>query len=180
MTGAVAVAASGIGSHGLAIHMDGSVWSWGYNGDGQLGSGTTANRSTPAPIAGFVLADNTWMTGDADGDGLSNGMEMELGTDPTSSDTNGDGIPDNVSSDAGVDPTNPDLDFDGLTNAKEREIGTDPFRADTDGDGINDGTDCFPLEPARSQCPAPTPGDVTPPSIILQEPTNAILVGSTP
>jgi len=29
---------------------DGRVFCWGYNGEGQLGDGTTANRRTPAPI----------------------------------------------------------------------------------------------------------------------------------
>jgi hypothetical protein len=34
-------------SHSLAVKADGTVWAWGYNGYGQLGDGTTTNRSAP-------------------------------------------------------------------------------------------------------------------------------------
>jgi alpha-tubulin suppressor-like RCC1 family protein len=36
--------------HSLALASDGSLWAWGSNQDGQLGDGTTANRSTPVPV----------------------------------------------------------------------------------------------------------------------------------
>jgi alpha-tubulin suppressor-like RCC1 family protein len=38
---------------GLALRSDGSVMSWGANGQGQLGDGTTSDRSSPEPIAGL-------------------------------------------------------------------------------------------------------------------------------
>src|SRR5262249_6015663 len=115
-----------------------------------------------------------------DGDGIPSWMEMLLGTDPFKADTNGDGIPDGQAIISGLSATNPDIDGDGLPNKVEIQIGTDPFRADTDGDGVNDRLDCFPLDPTRSQCPAPNPGDTTPPTITLREPTNATLTGSNP
>jgi hypothetical protein len=37
--------------HALAIGSDGQVYAWGYNAEGQLGDGTTTNRSTPVVAA---------------------------------------------------------------------------------------------------------------------------------
>ncbi len=39
--------------HGLALKADGTVWAWGANGGGQLGDGTTANRTTAARVPGL-------------------------------------------------------------------------------------------------------------------------------
>jgi len=35
----------------VAIRTDGSLWAWGFNGEGQLGNGTTVDRHTPALVA---------------------------------------------------------------------------------------------------------------------------------
>ena len=40
--------------HMLALRNDGTVWAWGYNGDGALGDGTTVSRATPAPVSGLT------------------------------------------------------------------------------------------------------------------------------
>ena len=101
---------------------------------------------------------------DTDGDGLSDGKEIELGTallvndtdndgltdgdevhnhssDPLESDTDGDGLTDgdevhNHSS----DPLDSDTDGDGLTDGREVSFHrTDPGESDTDGDGLSDG-----------------------------------------
>gem|GEM_PF-2254638 len=50
LTDIVALAAGS--SHSLALRSDGTVWAWGYNGNGQLGDGTTINRSTPVQVKG--------------------------------------------------------------------------------------------------------------------------------
>ena len=36
--------------HGAAIRKDGSLWTWGCNGDGQIGNGTTETQPTPVQI----------------------------------------------------------------------------------------------------------------------------------
>jgi alpha-tubulin suppressor-like RCC1 family protein len=38
-------------SHSLALGVDGTVWAWGDNASGQLGDGTTLQRTVPVPVA---------------------------------------------------------------------------------------------------------------------------------
>jgi alpha-tubulin suppressor-like RCC1 family protein len=172
LNNAVAVSAGRL--YGLAVTLDGLVWAWGDNSNGTLGDGTNLQRRTPVSL--FTPVDTSFLTADPDGDGLPTWLELKLGTDPWKADTNGDGIPDGLAIKSGISATSLDIDGDGLTNAQELLLGTDPFRADTDGDGVNDKLDCFPLDPSRNQCPSPNPGDTTPPTINLTEPTNATLV----
>ena len=51
LTAVVAIAAGGIG--GMALRHDGTVWTWGDNAFGQLGSPTTVARSLAGPIVGL-------------------------------------------------------------------------------------------------------------------------------
>jgi alpha-tubulin suppressor-like RCC1 family protein len=39
-------------SHGIAVKTDGTLWTWGSNGYGQLGTGNTTSRSSPVTVAG--------------------------------------------------------------------------------------------------------------------------------
>lgn len=76
---------------------------------------------------------------DDDGDGLSNGQEAELGTDPQDADSDDDGVLDG-------DEANPsaDTDGDGLIN---------PLDPDSDNDGLFDGTEVGITEPHQDTDP---------------------------
>ena len=48
LTGMVAL--DGGGGHSVAVRNDGTVWSWGYNGNGQLGNGTSGGTPVSTPV----------------------------------------------------------------------------------------------------------------------------------
>ncbi len=50
LEGIVSIAAGAL--HTIAVKNDGSVWGWGYNGDWQLGDGTSKKRFTPVQVKG--------------------------------------------------------------------------------------------------------------------------------
>ena len=78
---------------------------------------------------------------DPDGDGLLNGEEQALGTDPLAADTDGDGL-DDLEESQGFhsDPLVPDTDGDGLDDGEEVAAGTSPTNA----------ADCLRLVGARA------------------------------
>lgn len=119
---------------------------------------------------------------DADGDGLTNGEEKQLGTDKMNPDTDGDGLSDGdeinryktnplmADSDGDglddgtevnkeqTDPNKPDTDGDGLNDGDEVNVHkTDPRKADTDGDGLSDGNEV--LTTKTNPLKADTDGD---------------------
>lgn len=52
LTDVVAIAAGQY--HSLALRSDGTVWAWGWNYYGQLGDGTTIDRTTPVQVQGLT------------------------------------------------------------------------------------------------------------------------------
>jgi hypothetical protein len=82
---------------------------------------------------------------DSDGDGLNDGEEVAIGTNPDDCDTDDDGRNDWHEITGGgpipTDPFDPDTDDDGLLDSAEvfGSNPTNPVNADTDGDGLCDG-----------------------------------------
>lgn len=68
---------------------------------------------------------------DSDGDGLFDGQEADLGTDPGSEDSDLDGLHDGEEVDLGTDPLAEDTDEDGYWDAWEITEETDPTDADS-------------------------------------------------
>jgi hypothetical protein len=101
-----------------------------------LGGATPDLPSDPAAF--------THLSGDRDpdGDGLTDGRETDIGTNPFAADSDDDGVGDAREVDLGTDPTEADSDGDGLVDGEELEAhGSDPTDPDTDGDGLADGTE---------------------------------------
>jgi YD repeat-containing protein len=93
------------------------------------GSGSSSQVPSAANTLRIISPD-----GDDDNDGLTNAVEIALGTDPFNASTAGDGISDGWKVFYGLDPINPiasqDPDGDGLTNLQEFQAGTDPRNPD--------------------------------------------------
>ena len=53
LTGVTKIDVGG-GDHSIALKSDGTVWLWGYNSNGQLGDGTTTQRSAPVQVSGLT------------------------------------------------------------------------------------------------------------------------------
>jgi len=66
------IASGGQSSHLAAIRSDGALFTWGLNTNGQLGDGTTINKSSPTQISGTI----SWTSVAVD---LSNTMAIRLG-----------------------------------------------------------------------------------------------------
>jgi hypothetical protein len=99
------------------------------------------------PLKGFVFPDSDY-------DGLYDGLEIQIGTDPFLKDSDHDFLNDMLEySILNSDPLsedkhclnneNEDHDFDGLSLCEEKYLGSDPFDFDTDEDGFSDGVEAM-------------------------------------
>ncbi len=93
---------------------------------------------------------------DSDGDGLTDDLENDIGTDPYDPDTDKDGLSDGEEyHQYRTDPLNPDTDYDGLTDGNDEvsKYRTNPLMRDTDNGGVADGHEVIedgtdPLDPS--------------------------------
>ena len=113
---------------------------------------TNPEIASVPPVPGLGTITFSFDT-DSDDDGLTDGEEIALGTDPFDPDTDDDGLTDGDEVNVyGTDPLDPDTDDDGLIDGDEIALGTDPFDPDTDDDGLSDGDEVHvygtdPLDP---------------------------------
>ncbi|RME84986.1 MAG: hypothetical protein D6775_04050, partial [Caldilineae bacterium] len=96
---------------------------------------------------------------DEDGDGLPNGYELRLGTNPFARDSDFDGLSDydevtGATCHTETDPLNPDSNNDGLSDGREVWRGDcDKYTLwndDNDDDGVPDGLDLSPFSASRN------------------------------
>ena len=104
----------------------------GLHGESGVLSITLVSRNAPNAVA-TISEVRFGINDDIDGDGLSNEMELSLGTNPLVADTDGDGLDDRY---------------------EVEVLGTNPRLADTDGDGSND------MEEMKAGTSATDPGSV--------------------
>jgi len=64
------------GSNTIAVKTDGTMWGWGYNPSGQVGDGSTTNRSSPVQIVGYSAGLYSW----------GQGTQGQMGNDTTTQD----------------------------------------------------------------------------------------------
>lgn len=144
-------------------------------------SGTVIIRATNEGTAG-LLAIRVQLTGDSDGDGIPDDVEIAAGLNPNNpvdalEDADHDGLSNRAEFDHGTQIRNPDTDGDGISDGEEVVAGADgfitnPLLADSDGDGVRDAleiaTGSDPNNPASINLAAALSGiEVAPQSFVL-------------
>ncbi len=118
------------------------------NGETNIEFTITVRFETDFDTNGVIDSKEYWMnqalfTVDNDYDGMSNGLEIIIGTSPWDSDSDSDSMPDGWEWDNSLNPllndSALDADHDGLINLQEYILGTNPQNNDSDGDQMPDG-----------------------------------------
>lgn len=52
LSGVIKISGSKNGAWDMALKSDGTIWTWGFNGSGQMGDGSTTQRTTPVQVLG--------------------------------------------------------------------------------------------------------------------------------
>lgn len=121
-----------VGPRGEASDTDVTAVEVDTDGDGvtdEVQPGSQPDQAVVVPEEGGAGDSQDPQEVDSDADGLSDGEEVEYGTDPAVSDSDGDGLSDGDEVEAGTDPVLVDTDGDGLSDGDEVAAGTDPFDA---------------------------------------------------
>ena len=138
------------GFYSLARKGNGYALSWGQTGT--LTFPTLLDADGDGMIATADPDDSKW---DTDNDGLSDGYERGIGSNPAVPDTDGDSLPDAEEVRLGTNPSVRDSDGDGLPDADEvagwsivvavgtdklftTHVSSDPRNVDADGDTLTD------------------------------------------
>jgi hypothetical protein len=140
-------------------------------------SGTVVVQAVNEGTQG-ILSIQVVLTGDSDGDGIPDDVEIRLGLNPNDAtdalaDFDSDGLNNLQESQAGTDIRVSDTDADGLSDGQEvNQHRTNPLLRDTDGDGVGDGLEIQAgSDPLNANSvnygPILTRLDVTPPSFVL-------------
>lgn len=86
-----------------------------------------------------VVANGYLNNSDVDNDGILDGHELQLGTDPLNNDTDFDGLMDGAEMESLTSPLIEDCDNDGLLDGIEvLVVNTNPLKYDSDSDGLSD------------------------------------------
>jgi hypothetical protein len=142
-----------------------------------VASGTVVVQAVNEGTQG-ILSIQVALTGDSDGDGIPDDVEIRLGLNPNDpsdalADFDTDGLNNLEEYQAGTDLRVADTDGDGLSDGAEvKQYRTNPLLRDTDGDGVSDGLEIQagsdPLNPnSVNYGPILSRVDVTPSSFTL-------------